>query len=307
LGRQVLWISICESAGSFLFVGALFLLLGQPASIALIYGAIAIAAAPDAILMVVREYRAKGPLTNTLLGVVAVNTAWCFIAFSLSLAVSKSMQLHAADWMLIPKVMGASMIHIIGSFVLGAVLGVVMRRIGSRLSHPEDVLILTVGFIFLAVGASLYLDISGILTCMAFGATLLNLKGPMEYYFDALLKIDGLLFLFFFVLAGANLDISLLGKIGLPGVCYLIVRIAGKMGGAYLGGRIAGSGRTIKKYLGLGLAPQAGVALGCALIAKTAYPEIGGIILNTIIATTVVYQIVGLLCTKYALHKAGEI
>jgi len=307
LGRQVMWISVCESAGSFLVVTVLFLLLGQPLSLSLIFGAIAIAAAPDAILMIVREYKAKGPLTNTLLGVVAVNTAWCFIVFSLSLAVSKSLYLHTADVMLLPKVLGITLVHIVGSFVLGAIVGIVIYRIASLLNNPEEILILTVGFIFLSVGLSIYFDLSGILTCMAFGATLTNMKRPTEYYFEALLKIDGLLFLIFFVLVGANLEIASLGKIGVGGVLYLVFRVLGKTGGVYIGGRIASSGSMIKKYLGLGLAPQAGVALGCALIAKTSFPEIGGTVLNTIIATTVVYQIFGLLCTKFALYKAGEI
>ncbi|MBN1662820.1 MAG: cation:proton antiporter [Deltaproteobacteria bacterium] len=307
LGRQVMWISVFESAGSFLVITALFLLFGQPMSVAVIYGAIAIAAAPDAVLMIVREYKAKGPLTNALLGVVAVNTAWCFIVFSMSVAVSKSLHLHTADVMLLPKVLGITLIHIIGSFVLGAFLGVVIIRIASLLNDLEEILILTVGFIFLAVGVSIHFNLSGILACMAFGATLTNLKTPTEHYFESLQKIDGLLFLIFFVLAGANLDVASLGKIGIIGILYLIFRVLGKMAGVFIGGRIAGAGRMIKTYLGLGLAPQAGVALGCALIAKTSFPDIGPMILNTIIATTVAYQVFGLLLTKYALYKAGEI
>ncbi|MBN1380086.1 MAG: cation:proton antiporter [Deltaproteobacteria bacterium] len=307
LGSQVLWISIFESLGSFLVITVLFLLLGKPFSIALVFGAIAIAAAPDAILVIVREYKAKGPLTNTLLGVVAVNTAWCFVIFSLSLPISKAVYFNPADLSLLPKVMGVTLIHIIGSFFLGVVMAFLIRWIGRILTNPEEVLILTVGFIFLAVGVSIYFDLSGLLTCMAFGAALANMKTPTDYYFESLQRIDGLIFLFFFVLAGANLEIDYLGKIGVIGVLYLIFRVLGKMGGVYLGGNIAGAGRTVKKYLGLGLAPQAGLALGCALVAKAEFPEIGGLVLNTIIATTVIYQIFGLLGTKYALYKAGEI
>jgi Kef-type K+ transport system membrane component KefB len=307
LGRQVLWISVFESGGAFIVVTTLFLLMGKTPGVALIFGAIAIAAAPDAILMVVREYKAQGPLTNSLLGVVALNTAWCFIIFSLALAISKSLYGHHADLWLLPEVLGITILHIAGSLALGALMGVVLHRIGTVLNHADDVLILTVGSIFLAVGVSIFLDTPGILTCMALGATLANMKTPTAYYFESLQKIDGLLFLFFFVLAGANLEIATLGKIGLMGVFYLIFRVLGKMGGVYIGGSIAGSGRLIKTYLGLGLAPQAGVALGCALVAKAQFPEVGGMILNTIIATTVIYQIFGILCTKYALYKAGEI
>ena len=126
-------------------------------------------------------------------------------------------------------------------------------------------------------------------------------------FFDTIKTIDSPLYLLFFVLAGANLNIYLFKSIGLIGIVYLLFRIIGKMGGVYIGGLVAKVSGTIRKYLGLALIPQAGVALGCALIAKSDFPEAGGVIFTTIIATTVVYELIGPVCTKVALEKSGDI
>ena len=108
-------------------------------------------------------------------------------------------------------------------------------------------------------------------------------------------------------MAGANLEIGILSKLGLIGLAYLIFRVLGKVIGASLGARISNASQSIKRYLGLALIPQAGVALGCALVVKNDFPEVGTMIFTTIVATTVVYELIGPWCTKYALQKAGEV
>jgi len=142
---------------------------------------------------------------------------------------------------------------------------------------------------------------------MFLGASMVNLKKINLNFFDTIKTIDSPLYLLFFVLAGANLEIHLLRNIGLIGTVYLIFRLIGKIGGVHLGGFIAHTSGRIRKYLGLALVPQAGVALGVALIAKSDFPQIGSIIFTTIVATTVVYELIGPICTKFALEKAGEI
>jgi Kef-type K+ transport system membrane component KefB len=151
------------------------------------------------------------------------------------------------------------------------------------------------------------LHFSVLLACMFLGASLVNLKKMHLNFFETLKTIDPPLYLLFFVLAGANLEIHLLKSIGLTGIVYLIFRIIGKIAGVHLGGLIARAPDYIRKYLGFGLVPQAGVALGCALIAKNDFPEVGGIIFTTIIATTVIYELIGPMCTKIVLEKAGDI
>ncbi|MDD5553043.1 MAG: cation:proton antiporter [Candidatus Omnitrophica bacterium] len=308
LGRPIIWISILEACGAWVLVTAAFLLiLKQPFYISLIFGAIASATAPAATVMVIREYRAKGNFTDTLLGVVAIDDAWCLIIFAISLAISQAVYTHMLAASFLIKVFFNSLLHIFGAFVLGAVLALLLSFFYRFIRTQTELLIFTLGFIFLNIGLAIRLHLSVLLASMFLGAILINAHRYSFKFFDALKNIDSPLFLLFFVLAGANLEISILPKLGLIGLAYLVFRVIGKMTGARLGAKISNASESIRRYIGLGLIPQAGVALGVALIAKNDFPAAGEMIFTTIIATTVVYELIGPLCTKYALQKAGEI
>ncbi len=168
-------------------------------------------------------------------------------------------------------------------------------------------MILTLGFVFLNIGLAVSLNLSVLLSSMFLGAMLVNLNRYSFKFFDSLKLIDSPLFLLFFVLAGANLEVSILNKVSIVGFFYLFFRVVGKVAGAALGAKISNAAPNVKKYLGYALIPQAGVALGCALIAKSDFPQVGNIIFTTIVATTVIYELIGPLCTKYALKKAEDI
>jgi len=211
----------------------------------------------------------------------------------------------AASFLL--KVFFNSLLSIFGAFVLGGTLAILLSIFYRFIHTQTELLIFTLGFIFLNIGLAIWLHLSVLLASMFLGAILINVHRYSFKFFDALKCIDSPLFLLFFVLAGANLEISILPKLGLIGLAYLIFRVIGKMTGASLGARISNASQSIRKYLGLGLVPQAGVALGVALIAKNDFPAVGEMIFTTIIATTVIYELIGPLCTKYALQKAGEI
>jgi Kef-type K+ transport system membrane component KefB len=142
---------------------------------------------------------------------------------------------------------------------------------------------------------------------MFLGAVLVNINQSSFKFFDSMKTIDSPLFLLFFTMAGANLEVGILSKLGLIGLTYIIFRMVGKVTGATLGAYISNATTNVTRYLGLGLIPQAGVAIGCALIAKSSFPKVGGMIFTTIIATTVINELIGPLCTKYALYKAGEV
>ena len=142
---------------------------------------------------------------------------------------------------------------------------------------------------------------------MFFGAALINIEKTSFRFFDSINTVDWPLYVMFYVLAGANLEIGLLSALGLIGSVYIISRIIGRIGGAYAGAVIAGTENSIKKYMGLALMAQAGVAIGLAMMAKVNLPQTGGAILNTIIATTVIYEILGPIATRYSLIKSGDI
>lgn len=308
IGKQVLWISVLEATGAWVLVTLFFfIVLRQPLYISLIFGAISAATAPAATVMVVRETNAKGPFTETLLSIVAIDDAWCLIIFALSLAVAKALFIHATSAFFMLKTLVHALVEIGGSFILGGCLAYLLYKLSKYTRTQAELLTYLLGFILLNTGLALQLHLSVLLANMFLGAVLVNLDPSGFKFFDILKSIDPPLYVIFFVLAGAQLEISMLTKLGLLGLGYIVFRVLGKTTGAFIGGQISNAAPGIKKYIGLGLVPQAGVALGVALIAQEQFPEIGGLILTVIVATTVVYEIIGPICTKIALHKAGEI
>ncbi|MBN2097719.1 MAG: cation:proton antiporter [Candidatus Omnitrophica bacterium] len=308
IGRPVMWISILAALTPwFLVTVFLVILLKQPFYIALLFGAISSATDPAAPIMVVREYRAKGSFTDTLLGIVAIDDAWCLIIFALSFAVAKAVAAQTISNAVIFKVIGRSLFEIIGAFLLGGGLALILAFLSRFITTPADLLIYTLGFIFLNTGLALYLNFSVLLANMFMAAILVNVLKVSFKFFEALRTIDSPLYLLFFVLVGANLEIGLLTSLGLLTMVFIIVRSLGKISGAYLGGVLAQVPARMKKHMGWALLPQAGVSLGVALVAKAEFPQIGGVIFSTIVAATVFFEIIGPIWTKMSLKKAGEI
>ena len=182
-----------------------------------------------------------------------------------------------------------------------------VSKISVYVKRSEEMLTLILGTVLLNTGFALFFDISPLLSNMFFGAVLVNINKTAFKFFDSLKTIDWPLYIMFYVLAGANLDIGLLSTLGIIGSVYILSRIFGRLGGAYVGGIIAGTDRSIKNYMGLALLPQAGVAIGLAMLARATLPQSGGEIFNTIVATSVVFEIFGPLAARYALAKAGNI
>jgi Kef-type K+ transport system membrane component KefB len=308
IGKSVIWISVLEACGAWVLVTLVFLIiLKQPFFLALLFGAIASATAPAATVMVIREYRARGNFTNTLLGVVAIDDAWCLIIFAISLAISQAVYFHMTSTFFLVKVFFKSLLVIMGAFVLGAFMALLASRLSKFIRTQTELQIFTLGLILLCIGIAVWLKLSILLSNMFLGAILVNIDKSSMKFFDSLKTVDSPLFLLFFVLAGANLELNLLPKLGVIGLAYLASRVIGKMIGAGLGARISNAASSVKKYIGLGLVPQAGVALGCALVVRNDFPALGNVVFSTIVATTVVYELIGPLCTKYALQRAGDI
>ncbi len=306
-GRVVLWISILEAIFAWLIVTiaclVLFMIQGMPLHPPLVLGAAAAATAPAATVMVIREYRARGPVTNTLLRVVAIDDAWCLVLSAL--AITAASAIHSGNFSYVTMIQALG--EIIVSIILGGLMGFLLRTTSRLVSSPEELLTMTIGFIALSTGLAMRFHLSTLLTNIAFGITVANICRNRAMYFESLRRIDNIFFLSFFVLVGANLEISMIPKVGLIGIIYIIFRVVGKFLGVMLGARISKAEPVIAKYLGWGLVPQAGVALGVALTAKTMYPQYGTFIFTTITATTIIYELIGPLAAKYGLTKAGEI
>lgn len=308
IGKSVLWISLLEASGAWLLVTfSCLYLLRQPLPVSLLFGSIASATAPATTVMVVRESGAKGNFTDTLLGVVATDDAWCIIIFAVSLAVARGLIGSAGGGFHLSAAFARSLLEIGGALGLGASLALIFTLLSRHVRTSGDLLIYTLGFILLNTGLAIYFHLSVLLASMFLGMVVVNLNKTSFKFFDVVRTVDSPLYLAFFVLAGASLEIHVLTKLGLLSLSYFIFRILGKVGGASLGGWISRAATPVKKYLGFGLVPQAGVALGVALIAKAEFPLIGGMIFTTIVTTTILYELVGPFFTRWALRKAGEI
>lgn len=309
VGRAVTGISISASLVPwFLVTFAVWLLFKQPFYIALIFGAIAAATAPAAVVMVTQEYKSRGDFTDTLLGVVAIDDAWALIIFGLSLSVAKSFLAGNGSTFSVLKDLLKTSSEIGGSFLLGGVVAFIFNKLSGFINTMKDRLIYTFGFLSLTIGLAISFNFSVLLSCMFFGALLANINKESFQFFNSLREIDTPLYLIFFVLAGASLKISVLGTSVVLTAGYIIFRTFGKIVGAFIGAKVVDASSSIKKYMGIALIPQAGVALACALIAKHAIGGVwGDTILTVTIASTVFFELIGPGATRYSLAKAGEI
>ena len=308
IGKAVLSVSISVTVATLICVTVgIYYVAQQPFHIALLFGAISTATAPATTMMIIRQYKARGLFTDVLLGTVAIDDAWGIMIFSVSLAIAQILQLGQFSELVIMFVTMKAAGKIFFSMILGLIMAFLASKISVYLKRREDVLTFILGAILINTGIALYFHMSPLLSNMFFGAVLVNIEKTSFRFFDSLSAVDWPLYVMFYVLAGANLDVGLLSTLGLIGSVYIISRIIGRIGGAYAGAVIVGAEKSIKKYMGLALMAQAGVAIGLAMLAKVNLPHTGGDILNTIIATTVIYEILGPIATRYSLIKARNI
>lgn len=281
---------------------------------AIVLGAIASATAPAATLMVVRQYKAKGPLTDTLLPVVALDDAVGLILFSISFGIAKGLMSGSVNAL---SIIVEPLIEVVISIGLGAIMGLLITLLERFFHSRSKRLSISVAFVFLTVAISMvnvnigpvHVAFSPLLTCMMLGTVFCNRCDFSAELMDRLDRWTAPIFILFFVLSGAELDLTVLTDllIVLVGITYIVFRCLGKYFGANLSARLAGSAPTIRKYLGITLFPQAGVALGMAIKAQAGLGEVGAIVANITLFSVLVYEIVGPFLTKISLSKAGEI
>ena len=322
IGRQATVIGIVQAVFTTLVVDAALIALhfamsdklSLPAAIVL--GAVASATAPAATLMVVRQYKAKGPLTDTLLPVVALDDAVGLILFSVSFGVAKGM--ISGDVSLI-SVIVEPLLEVALSLTLGAIMGYLFTFFERFFHSRSKRLSMSVAFVLLTLGLSMmkftlpifggiHVAFSSLLTCMMLGTIFCNICDFSEELMDRLDRWTAPIFILFFVLSGAELELSVFAdfNIVLIGLVYIAFRCLGKYYGARLSATWVGSDQNIRKYLGITLFPQAGVALGMAIKAEALGPE-GAVVANITLFSVLIYELVGPYLTKISLMKAGEV
>lgn len=306
LGKHIFIIAFFEATFAFGAVTLVTLLLGEKIYTALILGAVASATAPAATVMVLNELKAKGPLTSTLLGVVAVDDAICLMIYAVASSLAKVFIKHTS--INIYSLIYLPIKEIVLSILSGFVLGILLVYIINRLQKDSEIQIVTLGFIITLTGISMKYNLSPLLSCMSLGISVSNLCAHSDEIFSTIEKFHSPIITAFFVLAGARLDIRLIPKIGVLGICYLVFRIIGKLSGAYVGGIVSKAPKTVKKYIGYGLFSQIGVAIGLAIIVSREFKGTGldVKVLTILLATTIVTEIIGPISTKRAIIKAKE-
>ena len=301
-GRQVFYISVFEVLGvtGLILVG--LSLLGVPIEVTLVLAGIAPASAPAAVTNVVEGQRAKGPFTDTLLGIVAIDDAWGLIVFSILLALAMVIggQGHWAGALAIGGW------ELAGAVLIGVAVGLPAALLTDRIRGGEPMQAEGLGFVFLCGGLAHLAGASFILSAMVMGATIANTAKHTDRIFETIREFEWPIMIIFFVLAGSSLHVDKLLEIGFIGLAYVLLRVCGLVAGVFLGGRIGGAGGTVKKLMGLAITPQAGVALGMALVAGNHFPELKDTFIPLIIGTTVVFELGGPFLTRLALIQSGE-
>jgi Kef-type K+ transport system membrane component KefB len=299
-GKTILAVSLSVVILTALLVGIGLIAIGTPVPIALLLAGIATATAPAATQDVVRQTRAKGPFTDTLLAVVAVDDAWGLVVFSLLLAVAKGI---AGDGTL--AILGHGLWELGGALAIGAAVGLPAAFLTGRLK-PGEMQAEALGLVFLCAGLAIWLGVSFLLAGMVAGAIVVNLAKHHSRPFHEIEHIEWPFMVFFFVLAGASLHLDSLYDIGLIGLAYLVLRTLARVIGGWIGGFVADAPILHRRWIGLALIPQAGVALGMALVAAVHFPDLGETLLAVTIGTAIVFEVIGPILTQHALRRVGE-
>jgi len=297
-GRAILSVSMMIALVTVAVVSAGLWMVGVPAPVALLLGAIATATDPAATQDAIRQSGRQGPFIDKLKGIVAIDDAWGLLVFSLAVVVAYGLNgemhfhmLADAGW------------EIGGALLIGGAIGLPAAYLTGRLQKGEPLLTEALGLVFLTAGLSQWADVSFLLASMTTGAVIANVAPHHERAFHEIEHIQWPFMILFFVLAGASLNLGLLGEIGMIGGAYIVLRSLARFLGGWLGGIVANAPQAQRPYFGLALLPQAGVAVGMALVGAQEFPDHADLIIGMTIATTVAFEVIGPMTTIWTIRK----
>lgn len=313
MGKGIITIIFSESFGAFLLVFMGVYILTHKLYLALIFGAMAPASAPAGTVVVLQEYKAKGPLTNALYAVVGLDDGLAIVIYAFAAALAKLSLTGSSGSIL--YILRRPTIEILGAVVLGGALGAGFGFIMRMLYSRKEIFAFSLAAVLICAGLANYFHVSLILANLTLGIVFVNLYLLTNRRSTESLDFISLpIYIIFFVIAGAHLQISLLPAMGVLGIIYILCRSVGLVGGAFVGATVSKADTVIRKYLGLGILSQAGVAIGLAIMAAREFSMLGEtgrdialFTINTIAATTIIFEIIGPIATKFAIQKANEI
>jgi Kef-type K+ transport system membrane component KefB len=298
----VIGISLCKVFGAAISVALALILVGVDPVIALLLAGVAPATDPAATYDLVRESGAEGEFVDTLLSIVAVDDVWGLMIFMVMLAAAGILSGNAA----IAAGVVASLADVGGSVLLGIALGVPMAYLTGRIRHGEPMLAEALGFVLLGAGLADRFDLLPILTAMVMGIAVASLAKHHEQPFHVIAGIEWPFMVLFFVLAGASLALDKLLLAGQLTVVYVVARFIGIYAGTRVGSRAVGAQPALRRWLGFALMPQAGVAIGMALLATQRFPDTASVVLTVAVASTVILETIGPVVTRFAIRRAAN-
>lgn len=300
-GIQIFGVSAGAVLATAALVGAGLWLLGVDPILCLVLAGISTATAPAATQDVVRRSGTEGPFARILLGVVAIDDAWGLIIFSLLLAWG-----HAILGQNATGVLEIAFREIGGAVIIGIIVGLPSAYLTGRLQPGEPSQVEALGVVFLCGGLALAVHASYLLAAMIAGVIVTNMASHHTRGFHEIENIEWPFMIVFFVLAGASLDLRTLPAIGTIGAVYLVLRFIGRVTGGWIGGYATGMRPDHRKWIGIALMPQAGVAIGMALVAANSFPALRNEILATAIGTTILFELGGPILTQWALSNVSK-
>lgn len=297
-GREIMLISISIVLVTLALVAGGLWLLGVTPALALLLGAIATATAPAAVQDVLRQDGQGGSFALKIKGIVAIDDAWGIIVFSIALAAAAMLtgQAEEGPWLHAARDLG-------GGIALGAAIGIPAAALTGRLREGEPMQTEALGIVFLTAGAALWLEVSFLVAGITAGAIVVNLARHHDRPFHEIEHIQWPFMMLFFILAGASLEVERLADLGLIGAGYLLLRVMSRILGGWIGAWLGRAPVTQRPWFGVALMPQAGVAIGMALVAANHFPEMAETILALTIGTTVIFELFGPPATLLALRR----
>lgn len=306
VGKDMMIMTIAEVIGALAIVfTVMFFIFKQSLEFSLVIASMSAATAPAGIIMVIRELRAQGPLVRTILPIVALDDAFGIMAFGIALSLAKITS-GVAEISLF-KMISGPLLEIVGSLLLGLILGILLTYGAKKAKNRDELLTIVLCFILAGSGLANFLSLSPLLTCMMIGAVLVNLMQNSNRIFNLISDFTPPIYLLFFTIAGASLDLSVLFTVGALGLGFILARALGKILGASIGAKYVKAEEKVAKYLGMSILTQGGISIGLSMIVRKELPQFSDEIVTVILFSVLIFEILGPILAKIAITKAGEV
>ena len=302
-GKKILSISISAAIVTTMIVSLALIAFGMPLEIAILLGCIASATDPAATVDTAIESGYRGNFSKILFAIVSLDDGWGLILFSLGMATVTVLNGSGDEYSFVL----AAVHEIGGAVVLGLTVGLPAAYLTGRIKPGQPMLTEALGVVFVCGGLALWLEVSFLIAAMVLGATITNLAKHHEYPFHAIEGVEWPLMAIFFVLAGASLNLSHVKEIALIGVIYCVFRAVGKIGGAGFGAYLCSADQGTRRWMGMAMLPQAGAAMGMALMAAAEFPEYRQVLLSVVISSTIFFEIIGPIMTRIAIRRGAAV